>query len=83
VIYITLKNAYATFQKEDTRPLKHKYLFMSAPTAPKKLLWIIGLASGIGGIIGHYAQVQILSEYNYMLLLIGFVVLAVGTSFRL
>jgi len=56
---------------------------MSAPTAPKKLLWIIGLASGIAGIIGHYAQVQILTEYNYMLLLIGFIVLAIGTSFRL
>jgi hypothetical protein len=56
---------------------------MSAPTAPKKILWIIGIACGLGGIIGRYAQVQILSEYNYMLLLIGFIVLAVGTSFRL
>lgn len=56
---------------------------MSAPTAPKKILWIIGLASGIGGIIGRYAEVQILSEYNYALLLIGFVVLAIGTTFKL
>jgi len=56
---------------------------MSAPTAPKKPVWIIGLASGLGGIIGHYAQVQILSEYNYILLLIGFIVLAIGTTFKL
>ena len=56
---------------------------MAAPTTPKKIIWIIGLASGIGGIIGHYAQVQILTEYNYMLLLIGFTVLAIGTSFRM
>ena len=54
-----------------------------SPTAPKKILWIIGLASGLGGIIGHYAQVQILSEYNYVLLLVGFIVLAIGTSFKL
>ena len=56
---------------------------ISALTAPKKILWIIGLACGIGGIIGHCAQVQILSEYNYMLLLIGLIVLAIGTTFRL
>jgi hypothetical protein len=56
---------------------------MSAPTAPKKLLWIIGLVTGGGGIIGHYAQIQILTEYSYMLLLIGFIALAIGTSFRI
>jgi hypothetical protein len=55
---------------------------MTRPSTPKKITWIIGLASGILGIIGHYASVQILSEYNYTLLLIGFIVLAVGTTFR-
>ncbi len=55
---------------------------MANPSAPKKITWIIGLLLGILGIIGHYVHVQILSEYNYVLLLVGFVVLAVGTSFR-
>jgi len=55
---------------------------MKAPSAPQKVTWIIGLTSGILGIIGHYANVQILTEYNYMLLLIGFVALALGTTFR-
>ncbi len=55
---------------------------MNTPSAPKKITWIIGIVAGLLGIIGHYAQVQILSEYNYVLLLIGFVVLAAGTSFR-
>lgn len=55
---------------------------MTRPSTPKKITWIIGLSCGILGIIGHYAQVQILSEYNYMLLLIGFIVLALGTTFR-
>ncbi|MEQ8414101.1 MAG: hypothetical protein RIF36_04460 [Imperialibacter sp.] len=55
---------------------------MKAPSAPKKITWIVGLISGILGIIGHYAHVQILSEYNYTLLLVGFLVLAAGTTFR-
>ena len=55
---------------------------MKAPSAPQKVTWIIGLSAGILGIIGHYAQVQVLTEYNYILLLIGFVVLAVGTTFK-
>ena len=55
---------------------------MKAPSAPKKITWIIGLISGLLGIIGHYTRVDILSEHNYFLLLIGFVVLAIGTTFR-
>jgi hypothetical protein len=53
-----------------------------SPSAPKKITWIIGLASGILGVLGHYAQVQILTEYNYVLLLFGFIILAAGTTFR-
>lgn len=52
------------------------------PSAPSKMVWIIGLICGALGILGHYVRVDFLSEYNYTLLLIGFVVLAVGTSFK-
>ncbi len=55
---------------------------MTTPSTPKKITWIIGMLCGILGIIGHYARVQILTEYNYTLLLIGFIVLAVGTTFK-
>lgn len=55
---------------------------MKTPSAPKKITWIIGILAGVLGIIGHYANVQILSEYNYALLLVGFLVLAAGTTFR-
>ena len=55
---------------------------MAAPSAPKKITWIIGLVAGLLGIIGHFAQIQVLTEYNYELLLIGFAVLAIGTTFR-
>jgi hypothetical protein len=55
---------------------------MKNPSAPLRITWIIGLISGILGIIGHFAQVQILTEYSYPLLLIGFLALAVGTSVK-
>jgi len=55
---------------------------MKKPSAPLKITWIIGLISGILGIIGHFAQVQILTEYNYTLLLVGFIALAVGTTLK-
>ena len=55
---------------------------MTTPSSPKKITWIIGLTCGILGIIGHYAHVEMLSEYSYALLLTGFLVLAAGTTFR-
>jgi len=55
---------------------------MKAPSAPKQITWIIGLLCGILGIIGHYANVPVLTEYNYPLLLVGFIALAAGTTFR-
>jgi hypothetical protein len=38
--------------------------------------------AGLLGIIGHFAQNQVLTEYNYELVLIGFTVLAIGTTFK-
>lgn len=55
---------------------------MKNPSAPKKITWIIGLIFGILGIIGHYARIDILTEHNYVLLLIGFIVLALGTTLK-
>jgi hypothetical protein len=55
---------------------------MSAPSSPKKITWIIGLLLGTLGIIGRYGHVEFLTEYNYVLLLGGFIVLAAGTTFR-
>jgi hypothetical protein len=52
------------------------------PSSPLKITWIIGLLLGVLGIIGHFAQVQYISENNYILLLAGFIVLGVGTTFK-
>ena len=59
-----------------------KKIIMKAPSAPKQITWIIGLISGILGIVGHYADVPFLTEHNYTLLLIGFIALAAGTTFK-
>ena len=55
---------------------------MNNRSAPKKITWIIGLIFGILGIIGHFAHVQVLTQYSFMLLLVGFVVLAIGTTVK-
>ncbi len=52
------------------------------PSAPSKFVWIIGLISGILGIIGHFVSVDFLTTYNYWFLLTGFVLLALGTTFK-
>jgi hypothetical protein len=56
--------------------------FTSRPYSPKRITWIIGLITGIAGIIGHYSHVEFLTEHNYILLLIGFLALLAGTTFR-
>ncbi len=52
------------------------------PSAPKNVVWIIALVAGILGILGHYATIPFATEYNYYLLLAGFVLLALGTTFK-
>jgi len=55
---------------------------MSAPSSPTKIVWIDGLISGLFGILWHFVQVEFLSEHNYLLLLIGFILVAAGTTFK-
>jgi hypothetical protein len=52
------------------------------PSAPAKIVWILGIILGIVGITGHFVSIDILSEISYWLLLAGFVLLAIGTSFK-
>ena len=55
---------------------------MKAPSAPSKIIWYTGLITGILGIAGHYVDIPVITENNYVILLVGFVCLAIGTSFR-
>ena len=52
------------------------------PSAPNQLIWAISLIVGFLGILGHYTNIDILSKYNYEMLLIGFILLVFGTTFR-
>ncbi len=55
---------------------------MKNPSAPQKITWIIGIIFGILGIIGYFVRIDILSEHHFALLLIGFIALAIGTTFK-
>ncbi len=52
------------------------------PSAPNKGLWLIAAIIGIVGIIVHYVQVNQLSQYSFEMVLIGFALLVIGTTYR-
>ncbi len=51
-------------------------------SAPTQLLWVIALIAGLLVILGHFSQVKYLTEYQFPLVAIGFVLLVIGTVFR-
>ncbi|ERM80990.1 hypothetical protein P872_11935 [Rhodonellum psychrophilum GCM71 = DSM 17998] len=51
-------------------------------SAPSKFVWIIGLILGIAGIIGHFTSIDFITANSFNLLLAGFILLALGTSFK-
>lgn len=53
-----------------------------SPSAPNQTLWILALIIGFLGIIVRYFHVDQLSGYSFEMVLIGFLLLALGTSFR-
>jgi len=55
---------------------------MKATSAPKKLTWLFGLAAGLLGTTGHYFRSDILTQYNYELLILGFIILASGSTYQ-
>ena len=52
------------------------------PSAPNKMLWILAVIIGGLGILAHYTHIDTVSQYNYELLLIAFVLLVIGTTYR-
>ena len=52
------------------------------PSAPNRTLWVIAIIIGSLGILTHYVHVDQLSQYNFLMLLIGFLLLAIGTAYR-
>lgn len=54
----------------------------TAPTAPNRVLWLIAIIVGILGVLAQYVAMGELSAYANEMILIAFVLLAIGTSFR-
>lgn len=52
------------------------------PSAPNKLLWLIAIVLGVLGLIGSFTSVEGISAYSDTLILVAFLLLAIGTSFR-
>jgi len=52
------------------------------PSAPTMGIWVAALIIGCLGILVHYFPVKDLSKYSYEMLLIGFVLLIIGTAYR-
>ena len=52
------------------------------PSAPSLTLWIIAVIIGLLGILTHFVQVDQLSKYNYEMVMIGFILLVIGTAYR-
>lgn len=61
---------------------KRVYATYTAPNAPSRGIWIAALLIGGLGILAHFVDMNELSKYNYWMLLIGYVLLVIGTSAR-
>jgi energy-converting hydrogenase Eha subunit C len=51
-------------------------------SAPTQLLWVLAVILGILGIVGHLTPVNYLTEYKFILVMIGFLLLVIGTLFK-
>lgn len=52
------------------------------PTAPNKILWLLAIIIGALGIIGTVTPLEGISQYADTLILVAFLLLAIGTSLR-
>ena len=52
------------------------------PSAPNRGLWIVAVIIGLLGILVHFVEVSELSKYSFEMVLIGFVLLLIGTAYR-
>lgn len=52
------------------------------PSAPKKTLWVAAIIIGFLGVLARYVQIDVLSKYSYEMLLVGFLLLVIGTAYK-
>jgi len=61
---------------------RRKVYTYTAPNAPTRGIWIAALVIGGLGILARFVDMNEVSAYNYWMLLIGYVLLVIGTSAR-
>ncbi len=52
---------------------------LSAPTQP---VWLIAVILGVVGILGHYLPIAAVAPYSFILVTIGFILLALGCMLK-
>lgn len=52
------------------------------PSAPNQIIWVIAIIVGILGLLAPYLSVAVLSTNSFWLVAAGFILLAVGTTFK-
>ena len=52
------------------------------PSAPKMWAYWVGIVAGLVGAIASYIDLGVVSDYGLLLLVVGWLVLALGTSFK-
>ena len=52
------------------------------PSAPNGTLWLVALIIGGLGILAHFVHVDEVSKYSFQMLMVGFLLLVVGTAYR-
>jgi uncharacterized membrane protein len=51
-------------------------------TRPKKIVFIISLILVIISLVAHFNNIQFATEYQYWIMLVGYVLLAAGVAFK-
>jgi hypothetical protein len=50
--------------------------------APKNITWWIAVVVGVLGILGSFVELPLVSTYSFLFVVIGFVLLALGTFLK-
>lgn len=52
------------------------------PSAPTKFIWLLAIILGVVGIVANFVSLGVVSEYSYWLLVAGYGLFFLGTSFK-
>ena len=51
-------------------------------SAPKNVTWLIAVVLGLLGMLASVVNIPLVSDYNYLFVVVGFVLLALGTLLK-